>query len=75
MILLAAAGAVNSAISLFYYFRIGRAIFLEEDAAAAPLDRAPNPLLVLAASALALLVLGIFPSLLGRFAILSGLAQ
>src|SRR5674476_345392 len=29
MILLAAAGALNSAISLFYYFRIGRAMFLE----------------------------------------------
>ncbi|MBM3293874.1 MAG: NADH-quinone oxidoreductase subunit N, partial [Candidatus Aminicenantes bacterium] len=28
--LLAAAGALNSAISLFYYFRIGRAMFMED---------------------------------------------
>ena len=30
MILLAAAGALNSVISLFYYFRIGKAMFLED---------------------------------------------
>jgi NADH-quinone oxidoreductase subunit N len=64
MVLLAVAGAVNSVISLFYYFRIGRAILFEDDLAAAPLDRTLNPLLLLTASALALLVLGVLPSLL-----------
>jgi len=75
MILLAAAGAVNSVISLFYYFRIGRAVLFEDDPAGVSLDRALNPLLVLAASALALLVLGVFPSLLGGPAISSVLGK
>jgi len=75
MVLLAAAGAVNSVISLFYYFRIGRAIFFEDAQAGPPLDRSLGPLLVVAAAALALLVLGIFPSLLGQPAALSGLGR
>ena len=64
MVLLAAAGALNSAISLFYYFRIGRAIFLEEagDAGPAPVSRLVT--VVLAASAAALLLLGLLPGLL-----------
>jgi len=75
LVLLALAGAVNSVISLFYYFRIGRAMFLEDDPAGAPLDSAPNPRLLLAAAALVLLVLGFFPSLLGRFAAAAVLAR
>ncbi len=75
MILLAVAGAVNSVISLFYYFRIGRAAFLEDDTEGVGLDRSLNPLLVLAAAAVVLLVLGVFPSLLGDFAIASGLGR
>jgi len=73
MILLAAAGALNSVISLFYYFRIGRAIFLEDGGAGAPFERALNPVLVLAASALVLLVLGVFPSLLAGPAVAAAL--
>jgi NADH-quinone oxidoreductase subunit N len=75
MILLAIAGAVNSVISLFYYFRIGRAVFLDEEPAAAPLDRSLNPLVVLAVSALALLVLGVVPSLLVGPAVVSVLGK
>lgn len=75
MIPLAAAGAVNSAISLFYYFRIGRAIFLEEDPSGSRLDRPAGLLFVLTASALVLLVLGAFPSLLGQFAASSVLGK
>jgi NADH-quinone oxidoreductase subunit N len=75
MYLLVVAGALNSVISLFYYFRIGRAAFLEEDPERIPLDGALNPLLVLAASALALLILGVIPSLLGNFAGSSILAK
>jgi len=71
----AVAGAVNSVISLFYYFRIGRAIFFEDDPAGVPLDRSLNPRLILAAAALALLVFGIFPSLLGEFAVSSMLGK
>jgi NADH-quinone oxidoreductase subunit N len=70
MVLLAAAGALNSAISLFYYFRIGRAMFLEE--ATPPPDGVPRPAenvsrtvtAVLAVCAALLLVLGLLPSLL-----------
>lgn len=68
MLLLATAGALNSVISLFYYFRIGKAILFETDPDGTPLDRSLNPQLILAAVALALLVLGAFPSLLGEFA-------
>jgi NADH-quinone oxidoreductase subunit N len=75
MYLMAAAGAVNSVISLFYYFRIGKAVFFEDDPAGVPLDRSLNPRLVLAAAALALLLFGIFPSLLGDFAISSVLGK
>jgi len=64
MVLLAAAGALNSAISLFYYFRIGKAMFLEEsgDTAAAGVSGLVTAVIV--ASAAALLVLGLFPGLL-----------
>jgi NADH-quinone oxidoreductase subunit N len=65
MVLLAAAGALNSVLSLFYYFRIGRAMFLEEapDAAATePPSRAVTAVLALAAAAL--LLLGLLPGLL-----------
>jgi NADH-quinone oxidoreductase subunit N len=68
MTLLAVAGAVNSVISLFYYFRIGRAVFLEEAPSGAPPERPAGLLAVLTAAALALLVLGVLPSLLGQFA-------
>ena len=66
MVLLAAAGALNSAISLFYYFRVGKAMFLEE---AAPAPRAPERVslsvtIVLAISAAGLLLFGLLPGLL-----------
>ncbi len=62
---LAVAGAINSAISLFYYFRIGRAMFLEESPSTevGPVER-PSRLVafLLALSALALLAAGVLPS-------------
>ena len=71
LVLLAAAGALNSAISLFYYFRIGKAMFLEEAAPAAPGAGPAVPgsvsrsvTVVLALSAAALLLFGILPGLL-----------
>jgi len=71
MILLVVAGALNSAISLFYYFRIGKAMFLE-DAAPAPYGAGPaapgsvsrSVTVVLALSAATLLLFGILPGLL-----------
>ncbi len=63
MVLLTVAGALNSAISLFYYFRIGRAMFLEEPAAAAePVSKGIT--VVLAVSAAILLLLGLLPGAL-----------
>ena len=68
MVLLAAAGALNSAISLFYYFRIGKAIFLEDAAPDAgpggPEAISRTVTAVLAVSAAALLLLGLLPGLL-----------
>ncbi|OGD28438.1 MAG: hypothetical protein A2V57_06500 [Candidatus Aminicenantes bacterium RBG_19FT_COMBO_65_30] len=80
LILLAAAGALNSAISLFYYFRIGKAMFLEETV---PLDAGPaGPesvsgavMVVLAVCAAALLLLGLLPSLLASRASAALLGQ
>ncbi len=68
LIVLAAAGAVNSVISLFYYFRIGRAMFMEEPAGQATLESSLPVGFVLAVSALVCLVLGVLPSLLSNFA-------
>jgi len=71
MILLAAAGALNSAISLFYYFRIGKAMFLEEaspalrDGGRQPAENVSRTVTaILAACAALLLLLGVLPSLL-----------
>jgi NADH-quinone oxidoreductase subunit N len=68
MIGLAVAGALNSVISLFYYFRIGRAMFMDEPAAESDFEPSLPVGLVLALSALVCLVLGILPSLLSEFA-------
>ena len=64
MVPLAAAGALNSVISLFYYFRIGKAMFLEEAADGVAAGSGPRPLgaisrlvtVFLAACAVALLL-------------------
>jgi NADH-quinone oxidoreductase subunit N len=68
LVLLAAAGALNSAISLFYYFRIGKAMFLEDAAPDAgpggPEGLSRTVTAVLAVSAAALLLLGLLPGLL-----------
>ena len=68
LVLLAAAGALNSAISLFYYFRIGKAMFLEDAAPDAgpggPESLSRTVTAVLAVSAAALLLLGLLPGLL-----------
>ncbi len=60
---LAVAGALNSVISLFYYFRIGRAVFLEEPAAAGQPDAPGGASLVLWLASAAVLVFGVLPSL------------
>jgi NADH:ubiquinone oxidoreductase subunit 2 (subunit N) len=64
MVLLAVAGALNSVISLFYYFRIGRAIFMEEGSDAVRIEPSAPVLSVLGVSALVLFLFGILPFLL-----------
>ncbi len=68
--LLAAAGALNSVISLFYYFRIGKAMFMEEAEESQPATPSPSlpVVIVLVLTALVLLALGVFPSVLAEFA-------
>jgi NADH-quinone oxidoreductase subunit N len=61
---LAVAGALNSVISLFYYFRIGRAVFLDEPVSPAAVDGASGASVVLWLAAGAVLVFGVVPSLL-----------
>jgi NADH-quinone oxidoreductase subunit N len=68
MYLLVVAGAVNSAISLFYYFRIGRALFMEEGFTDVPPDPSLYAKIVLAFSAAVMLLLGVLPSLLTEIA-------
>ena len=68
LIVLALAGALNSVISLFYYFRIGRAMFMEDPAGETRLESSLPVSLVLIASALVCLVLGVVPTLLSNFA-------
>ncbi len=67
MYLLAAAGALNSVISLFYYFKIGRAMFMEEQAGAHVFERTGPVTIVIAGSALFLLAAGIIPSRLTEY--------
>jgi NADH-quinone oxidoreductase subunit N len=64
MVLLAAAGALNSVLSLVYYFRIGRAMFLEADATTGPAGVSRLVTIVIVVSAAALLLFGLLPSLL-----------
>jgi NADH-quinone oxidoreductase subunit N len=81
LVLLAAAGALNSAISLFYYFRIGRAMFLEEvspppDGGLRPAENVSRAVTaVLAVCAALLLFLGILPSVLASRAAAALLGQ
>jgi len=72
MYLIVVAGALNSVISLFYYFKIGRAMFMEEAGAGAPTSsrsgRSAWAEIVIGVSAVIVLLWGLFPSLLSDFA-------
>jgi NADH-quinone oxidoreductase subunit N len=68
MIGLAVVGALNSVISLFYYFRIGRAMFMEEAPGNVTVEPSFPVMAVLVVSAVVILALGLFPSFLMNFA-------
>jgi NADH-quinone oxidoreductase subunit N len=71
---LAVAGALNSVISLFYYFRIGRAVFLDEPVSPGGARAPVGASLVLWLAAAAVLVFGVFPSLVLDLAAAAALA-
>jgi NADH-quinone oxidoreductase subunit N len=73
MTYLAVLGALNSVISLFFYFRIGKAMFMEEEAPGITIDKSFYVNSVLIVSALVIIILGILPSLLTAFATASAL--
>jgi NADH-quinone oxidoreductase subunit N len=75
MVLLAAAGALNSVLSLVYYFRIGKAMFLETDTATGPAGVSRLVTIVIVVSAAALLLLGLLPSLLTGPAVSAALGR
>jgi NADH-quinone oxidoreductase subunit N len=80
MYLVVVAGALNSVISLFYYFKIGRAMFMEDPAAgeapaAAAGRRSAWAEIVIGVSAVIILLWGLFPSLLADFAASSVLVR
>ncbi|TAL38430.1 MAG: NADH-quinone oxidoreductase subunit N [Spirochaetes bacterium] len=67
MYALVAAGAINTVISIFYYFRIGRALFMESGQGELPMKGTGGVTLVICGSALFLLLAGIFPSRLTEY--------
>ncbi|MEW6457048.1 MAG: NADH-quinone oxidoreductase subunit N [Acidobacteriota bacterium] len=68
LVWLAVAGVLNSAISLFYYFRIGQAVFMKEPSEEVKFSPSPSLSIALGIAVLAILILGIFPQ---PFAVLS----
>ena len=65
---LAIAGALNSVISLFYYFQIGRAMFMETESVEVTMDKSIYARSVVVLSCVVILIIGILPSLLTVFA-------
>jgi len=61
MYILAVAGALNSVISLFYYFRIGRAMFMEEPVGEISIDKTYAKYIFIIAC-LVIFLLGIYPA-------------
>jgi NADH-quinone oxidoreductase subunit N len=70
LIWLAVLGLLNSAVAAYYYLRILVVMYMKDPAENAPAAAEPSPgiRVALAVSAIATLVLGVFPSLILRFA-------
>ncbi|MBN2403484.1 MAG: NADH-quinone oxidoreductase subunit N [Spirochaetes bacterium] len=76
MYVLAVIGALNSVISLFYYFQIGRAMFMEEAGVVEIIkDKSYYARSVITVSVIVILVIGILPGTLTKFASLSSLIK
>jgi NADH-quinone oxidoreductase subunit N len=75
MYLLAVIGALNSVISLFYYFQIGKAMFMEEAGQDIIADKSIYARFVIVLSCIVILVLGIYPTFLVSFISSSLLAK
>ncbi|MFH0977247.1 MAG: NADH-quinone oxidoreductase subunit N [Spirochaetota bacterium] len=72
---LAIIGALNSVISLFYYFQIGKAMFMEEAIAEATPDKSYYARSVILLSAIIILIIGILPTALTYFVTASTLVK
>ncbi len=76
MYVLAIIGALNSVISLFYYFQIGKAMFMEDAGAAwFTTDKSYYARFVIALSIIVILLIGILPATLTMFASASSLIK
>jgi NADH-quinone oxidoreductase subunit N len=73
MYVLAVIGALNSVISLFYYFQIGRAMFMEDQSVELVVDKSYYARSIIAVSIIVILIIGIYPSMLTIFASASSL--
>lgn len=69
------AGALNSVISLFYYFQIGRAMFMEDAAHEVTIGKSLYARTVVVLSCVIILVIGILPSILTYFAFSSTIVK
>jgi NADH-quinone oxidoreductase subunit N len=75
MYVLAVIGALNSVISLFYYFQIGRAMFMEDAGTEFAADKSYYARVIIAISVVVILIIGIYPSALTIFASASSLIK
>ncbi|MCP2605000.1 NADH-quinone oxidoreductase subunit N [Candidatus Aminicenantes bacterium AH-873-B07] len=70
---LAVAGVLNSVISLYYYFRLGMAMYFKEPESEAPYSPSPSLLLAISIIGLGILLLGIYPHPFASLAKISAL--
>jgi NADH-quinone oxidoreductase subunit N len=75
MYLLAIIGGLNSVISLFYYFQIGKAMFMEDAGIEFPIDKSYYARAIVALSIIIILIIGILPAKLTLFAAASSLIK
>ena len=75
MYALAVIGALNSVISLFYYFQIGKAMFMQDSDSGIIMEKSSYAGIVIAISVIVILIIGILPAELTIFASASSLIK
>jgi NADH-quinone oxidoreductase subunit N len=71
LIILAVIAAINSAIAVYYYFRVVKIMYLQEPASTAPIQKPLSGLAAIGITLAAILILGILPAQLLEFVKLS----